>query len=67
MIRFTALFPKIEIHMTMYENGIISVPRTNCPIVRPFEMRARNMPTKADHAIHHAQKNSVHDCIQPAG
>ena len=43
------------------------MPVTNCPIVRPFEMRARNMPTKLAHAIHQAQKNSVQPFIQSAG
>jgi hypothetical protein len=43
----------------MYKNGMMSVPATNCRIVRPREIRARNRPTKDAHAIHHAQKNSL--------
>jgi hypothetical protein len=43
---------------------MIIVPATNCRMVRPREMRARNSPTKADQAIHQAQKNSVQNPIQ---
>ena len=35
--------------------GTIITPITNSRIVRPREMRARNMPTKGDQEIHHAQ------------
>ncbi len=31
------------------------VPRMNCRIERPREMRAMNVPTNGDHEIHHAQ------------
>ena len=48
-------------------NGMVSVPITNCPSVRPLEMRARNMPTKLAQATHHAQKNRVHRFIHSAG
>ena len=43
---------------------MISVPATNCRMVRPREIRARNSPTNAAQAIHQAQKNSVHRLIQ---
>ena len=43
---------------------MIIVPATNCRIVRPREMRARNRPTKAAQAIHQAQKKSVQKLIQ---
>ena len=36
-----------------------SVPATNCRMVRPREIRARNSPTNEAHATHQAQKNSV--------
>ena len=39
---------------------MVIVPATNCLMVRPREIRARNIPTKEAHATHHAQKNSVH-------
>ena len=35
--------------------------------VRPREMRARNMPTKAPQVIHQAQKNSVHSLSHSSG
>src|SRR5690625_5179511 len=53
----------METHMRMYTNGIVSVPVTNCRIVRPREMRARKSPTKEAHATHHAQKNKVQSLI----
>ena len=39
----------------------------NCPIVRPLEMRARNIPTKDAQAIHQAQKKRVHSDIHSVG
>ena len=39
------------------------MPATNCRIVRPREMRARNSPTNDAQATHHAQKKSVHRFI----
>ena len=35
--------------------GIATTPMMNSRIVRPFEMRATNVPTKGAHEIHHAQ------------
>ena len=62
-----ALLPKMETHMSTYRNGMISVPATNCRIVRPREIRARNSPTNEAQAIHHAQKNSVHALSHAVG
>ena len=42
-------------------------PRMNSRMVRPREMRARNMPTKAPQVTHHAQKNSVQSLSQASG
>src|SRR5699024_11987110 len=61
-----APFPKIEIHSKMKLNGINSTPSTNLRSVRPREIRAKKSPTKAAHAIHQAQKNSVQSCIHAA-
>ena len=35
--------------------GIATTPMMNSRIVRPFEMRATNVPTNGAHEIHHAQ------------
>ena len=35
--------------------GTTSTPIANSRMVRPREMRARNMPTKGDQEIHQAQ------------
>lgn len=67
MIRSRLEFPKIEIHRTMKMNGTVMVPSTNCRMVRPREMRARNRPTNGAQAIHQAQKNSVQAFIQSVG
>jgi hypothetical protein len=35
--------------------GTRTTKTTNCRMVRPFEIRATNMPTNGVHEIHHAQ------------
>ena len=50
-----AVLPNTVIHRKVKAVGTNSTPITNSRIVRPREMRAMNMPTNGDHAIHHAQ------------
>ena len=50
-----AVLPNTVIHRKVKAVGTNSTPMTNSRIVRPREMRAMNMPTKGDQAIHHAQ------------
>jgi hypothetical protein len=42
-------------HSRLTVVGMRITPMTNCRMLRPRLMRARNMPTKGVHEIHHAQ------------
>ena len=53
--RLIAVPPRIANHTNVTPLGISSTPMTNSRIVRPFEMRARNVPTNGAHEIHHTQ------------
>ncbi|MNC67623.1 hypothetical protein D3C75_1181330 [compost metagenome] len=50
-----AELPKTVIHRKVKAVGTSSTPMTNSRTVRPREMRAMNMPTNGDQAIHQAQ------------
>ncbi len=50
-----AVFPKTVIHRRATDEGTSKTPKRNSRIVRPREMRAMNMPTKGDQAIHQPQ------------
>ncbi len=41
----SALFPKIDNHVSVKNRGIMRVPLTNSQMVRPREIRAKNKPT----------------------
>ena len=47
--------PNVDIQSAHTIVDAINAHKTNSRIVRPREMRAINMPTKGDQAIHHAQ------------
>ena len=47
--------PKTLIQKKVISVGTKSTPSTNSLIVRPLDIRAINMPTNGDHAIHQAQ------------
>src|SRR5690606_2227458 len=53
--RKMAVLPKTVIQKKVKTVGTSKTPSTNSRTVRPREMRAMNMPTKGDHAIHQAQ------------
>ena len=46
---------KTEIQASVKPSGIRHTPNTTSRMVRPFEMRAINIPTKGAQAIHQAQ------------
>ena len=50
-----AVPPKMENHSRVSVDGTTTMPTTNSRIVRPREMRARNMPTNGVHDTHHTQ------------
>ena len=50
-----AVPPKMENHTSVSTDGTTTMPTTNSRMVRPREMRARNMPTNGVHEIHQAQ------------
>ena len=50
-----AVLPKTVIQTKVKPAGTSRTPRMNSRTVRPREMRAMNMPTKGDQAIHQAQ------------
>ncbi|MNI52410.1 hypothetical protein D3C73_1071870 [compost metagenome] len=54
-IMWMAVSPNTVIQNSVKPAGTSSTPVTNSRIVRPREMRAMNMPTKGDHAIHQPQ------------
>jgi hypothetical protein len=51
----SAVPPKADIHTTVTRVGTSSTATRNWRTVRPFEMRAMNMPTKGDQEIQQAQ------------
>src|SRR5512138_2491421 len=51
----SAVLPNTVIQRNVKSTGTSSTPLTNCRMVRPREMRAMNIPTKGDHAIHQLQ------------
>ena len=55
MSRLMAVFPNTVIHRKVKPVGTSSTPMMNCRTVRPREIRAMNMPTNGDQAIHQAQ------------
>ena len=55
MSRLMAVLPKTVIHRKVKPAGTSSTFRMNSRTVRPREIRAMNMPTKGDQAIHQAQ------------
>ena len=55
MSRKMAVLPNTVIHRKVNPAGTSSTLRMNCRTVRPREIRAMNMPTKGDQAIHQAQ------------
>ena len=55
MSRVMAVFPKTVIQRKVKPEGTSKTFRMNSRTVRPREMRAMNMPTNGDQAIHHAQ------------
>ena len=50
-----AVLPNTVIQKKVNSTGTSSTPVTNSRMVRPREIRAMNMPTKGDHAIHQPQ------------
>lgn len=50
-----AVPPKILNQIKFERVGAKSMPSMNCLMVLPLEMRAKNIPTKGDQAIHQAQ------------
>src|SRR5690606_19870468 len=50
-----AVSPNTVIHRNVKPSGTSSTPTMNWRMVRPREMRAMNMPTKGDQAIHQPQ------------
>ena len=50
-----AVPPKMENHTSVSTDGTTTMPTTNSRMVRPREMRARNMPTNGVHDTHHTQ------------
>ncbi len=55
MSKLMAVLPKTVIHRKVKPDGTNSTPIRNSRTVRPREMRAMNMPTNGDQAIHQAQ------------
>ncbi|MNE79493.1 hypothetical protein D3C80_1759840 [compost metagenome] len=53
--RLMAELPKTVIHRKVKAEGTSNTPIRNSRTVRPREMRAMNMPTNGDQAIHQAQ------------
>ena len=53
--RSIAVPPKIANHTNVTPVGTSSTPSRYSRIVRPFEIRARKVPTNGVHEIHHAQ------------
>jgi hypothetical protein len=47
--------PNVDSQSVENSDGRNSTPMTNSRTVRPFEIRAMNIPTNGDHEIHHAQ------------
>ena len=47
--------PKVLIQKKVTNVGTNKTPRINSRMVLPLDIRAINIPTKGDHAIHHAQ------------
>ena len=50
-----AVSPKVVIHQIKIADGASMAARINSRTVRPVEMRATNIPTKGEKAIHQAQ------------
>ena len=50
-----AVSPKVLIHTAVTKVGTNKTAMINSRTVRPLEILAINIPTKGDHAIHHAQ------------
>src|SRR5699024_5839921 len=63
---YNTAFHRNEIHRKLKLNGINSTTSTKWGSVRQREIRAKKSPTKAAHAIHKAQNNSVQSCIHSA-
>src|SRR5690606_18821923 len=51
----SALLPETVIHRNVTIVGTNRTPLTNPRTLRPYEMRAMNMPTNGDHEIHQPQ------------
>ena len=47
--------PKADSQMVENSDGRKRTPRTNSRTDRPYEIRAMNIPTNGDHAIHQPQ------------
>ena len=55
MSRLMAVLPKTVIHRKVNPAGTSSTFNRNSRTVRPREIRAMNIPTNGDQAIHQAQ------------